>query len=211
MISKNRGENMKKEKGSALLTVIFITVITSILGAAIFSLIAYNYKLREHDNKIGRAEYETEKAVDTVLVQIKQNYRAVLAYARGEVEAIVDEEFKKGNTIDLNQELYNFLGKENNLIYKDAVGNEFKLNNFDSVIFNGPQINKNELIVDNTKNPIEIVNEIEIIHTGTMPNIKLSLDIVFTIPNEFLVIQGDYDVDKYVNVKNYTMQNWGYL
>ena len=201
---------MKREKGSALLTTILIIFVLGTIGSALGSFVIYNYKLREHDNKIGRAEYETEKAVDAVLVQVKQNYRAVLAYARGEVEAIVDEEFKKGNAIDLNQELYNFLEDKNNLVYKDASGNELKLNNFDSGIFNGPQINKNELIVDNTKNPIEIVNKIEIIHTGTMPNIKLSLDIVLTIP-DFHVIQGDYDVDLYVNIKNYTMQNWGYL
>lgn len=51
---------IKKEKGSALLTVILIVFVTATIGSAISSFIMINYKLRVMDKNIGIAEYEVE-------------------------------------------------------------------------------------------------------------------------------------------------------
>ena len=195
---------MKREKGSALLTTILIIFVLGTIGSALGSFVIYNYKLREHDNKIGRAEYETEKAVDAVLVYIKQEYRKALAETRNAAETEVNNtitNFSDKNAINnaLNESVKAFLpGKMGNLT------------NFASVTkADGLNINS-ELDCTSEISSNKIINKIGITHSGTKPAIKLSLDIVLTIP-DFHVIQGDYDVDLYVNIKNYTMQNWGYL
>jgi flagellar basal body-associated protein FliL len=42
----SKGETMKKEKGSALLTVILIAAVTATIGAAVSSFILMNYRLQ---------------------------------------------------------------------------------------------------------------------------------------------------------------------
>ena len=63
---------MKNERGSALLTVILIVFVTATIGAAISSFIMMNYKLRNLDNRIGRAEYQAEKIIDTAYLEIQR-------------------------------------------------------------------------------------------------------------------------------------------
>ena len=52
---------IKKENGSALLTVILIAFVTATIGAAISSFIMMNYRLRMWDINLSKAEYEAEQ------------------------------------------------------------------------------------------------------------------------------------------------------
>jgi membrane-associated HD superfamily phosphohydrolase len=204
---------MKKEKGSALLTTILIIFVLTTIGSALGSFVVYNYKLREYDNKIGRAEYETEKAVDALLVRVKQNYKDLLADARTKVETVVNDAYKdaikKNQSIDVEKtvrgELYKYL---TNSQYIDNIKNISNIS-VDSNI----RIDNTSLTTELTEADLysgKIVNKIIITHTGTRPEIVLSFTITFGIPT-LQTLQGDYDIDKYVNIIDYTMQNWGYL
>ena len=73
---------MKRERGSALLTVILIVFVTSTIGSALTSFVMMNYKLRNLDNRIAKAEYETEKAVDRIYMYMQESVSDTISAAR---------------------------------------------------------------------------------------------------------------------------------
>lgn len=88
---------MKKEKGSALLTVVLIVFVTATIGAAISSFIMMNYKLRTLDNWVTRAEYEAEKKIDNIYQQVQMTLgitvEASVTNAISEINGEVNTEY----------------------------------------------------------------------------------------------------------------------
>lgn len=98
---------MKSERGSALLTVVFIVCITATLGASIASFIVMNFRLRALDNQIGRAEYETEKLIDIADWTLKEFVGDMVKTCAEAAEATVEADLvavkTNGNAEDDNK------------------------------------------------------------------------------------------------------------
>lgn len=62
---------MKKEKGSALLTVVLIVAVTATIGVAVSSFILMNYRFRLYDTHIRRAEYTAEEIIDKTYLYVQ--------------------------------------------------------------------------------------------------------------------------------------------
>lgn len=104
---------MKGQKGSALLTVIFIIAITTTIGAALSSMIMYNYRLRSYDMAIQRAEYAAMGIMDNIIFLAKSEINERVEYQwLGEIENKIIEEaeqekFEYDNLSD--EEKYNYI------------------------------------------------------------------------------------------------------
>lgn len=153
---------IKKENGSALLTVILIAFVTATIGAAISSFIMMNYKLRIIDKNIGIAEYEVEtiqtyayaEVVKTMAEIIEDADKIAKEYTNTAIEkaenlesgAYLDPELKdeEGVTVDVD-DIINFAdvskptkpGAEEMLkkgYFKQAFEDKMKKTDFSEVI-----------------------------------------------------------------------------
>lgn len=106
---------MKKENGSALLTVILIVFVTATIGSAITSFIMMNYKLKNLDNRISRAEYEAEKKMDNLYAQVQK----ALDYTIG--NSVTEAIEKIDGEVSLQEEnLKNGIGNSYRYVYKEG-------------------------------------------------------------------------------------------
>jgi len=119
---------MKNERGSALLTVILIVFVTTLIGTALSSFIMMNYKLRNLDNRISRAEYESEKNIDNIYMLVQKSVNDTIIdarndavnqislYIQGEMRE-AEEELLAGATEYLGEYIY----MQNSIIKSDEI------------------------------------------------------------------------------------------
>lgn len=92
---------MKKEKGSALLTVILIASVTATIGVAISSFILMNYRFRLYDTHIRRAEYAAEEIIDKTYLYVQRDcYKIFNDIAIEAYDAVSDEFMQERDRID---------------------------------------------------------------------------------------------------------------
>ncbi|MBE5812587.1 MAG: hypothetical protein E7314_02930 [Clostridiales bacterium] len=205
---------MKKEKGSALLTVILIIFVTVTIGTALSSLIVYNYRLRALDNKIARAEYQTEILVDKLQVDMKVAIKEMIEDAKKEASYKVRErqlvgEFKLLDGSDLEKRKAEAWAEEFWVYINDNYGDKF------SKIYDKYKIVRKESVVEDSEDQ-EIYKRIVeklVITTkyDNTPTVSFSLNFIFNVPRNSSTVNGDYDIDQWVGITNFTMQDRGYL
>lgn len=92
---------MKKEKGSALLTVILIASVTATIGVAISSFILMNYRFRLYDTHIRRAEYAAEEIIDKTYLYVQKDcYNIFKTIAEDADDEVTDEFIEERKSID---------------------------------------------------------------------------------------------------------------
>lgn len=84
---------MKKEKGSALLTVVLIASVTATIGVAISSFILMNYRLRLYDTHVRRAEYAAEEIVDKTYLYVQEYCYNTFKNMAEKAQSDVSEEY----------------------------------------------------------------------------------------------------------------------
>lgn len=95
---------MKREKGSALMTVILIVAVTATIGAAISSFILMNYRLRAYDNQIRRAEYKAEEVIDTTHLYLLSKFGATDGILKNLQEDIENKAIEDETTVIVEQQ-----------------------------------------------------------------------------------------------------------
>lgn len=120
---------MKKENGSALITVILIVFVMAMIGSALISFVMVNFKFRDLDNRIAKAEYEAEKKVDIIYMLMQQALNDTISYsteACDEIEEKVKEDEEKANAaLDNSSEVDGYYGR---YAYFDEVTRSVKRN-----------------------------------------------------------------------------------
>lgn len=225
---------MKKERGSALLTVILITFVTATIGAAVSSFIMMNYRLRALDNKIGRAEYETEKIMDVAYLAVQEGVNTTIIEEKENAVSIVNSRVVPGSDYFLEdgrsvnydlvksdtsmeferlykQELYsNLKSKINEKIrYTFGITPVNYISGFDHGSSKAIAINFSEEFDDSSnlyKDKLEIYYRLE-----DTPIIKISAVFVIGIPTFEQADGYDYNLNELVGMTDWEMQDWGYL
>lgn len=224
---------MKKEKGSALLTVVLIASVTATIGVAISSFILMNYRLRLYDTHVRRAEYAAEEIVDKTYLYVQEYCYNTFKNMAEKAQSDVSEEYNNEKdaegvelvywTIDehgeykLKTEKVVKVATDN---YNDEFDNlcgEFKNEIVESledknIISNGTIEINFEKCVKNDEGkftqPLKISYKIPknaVIKSN--PVVKFSVDIIIARPEYEDVINTSYDIRNYVGISNWSIDN----
>lgn len=211
---------MKNERGSALLTVILIVFVTATIGAAISSFIMMNYKLRNLDNRIGRAEYEAEKVMDTIYATMQdvlpefindEFASAKTIAAAGYDEYTWDNDKVKDDTMVLfrdNCTADEFINELENALNGKITNVQFVSSAPDLDTGDYPRV---ALTIEDGTSGFEIsIKEYYLIENA--PLIHFSAVYVIGLPDSYDVLDArGYNIVNMIGITDYEMQNWGYL
>lgn len=220
---------MKKERGSALLTVILITFVTATIGAAVSSFIMMNYRLRALDNKIGRAEYEAEKIMDVAYLAVQKGVNENIQNAKLVAKKYVYEQMQLDETYCRIEgggpNEYDFVKIDN---AEETKYNEYYYTVLESFI--GGQIDDIASFVtynpntfnDNTEDEIKIARILNKLSESkykltiyyklkNAPVITISATFVIGMPTYEQAYGYEYNLNELVGMTDWEMQDWGYL
>src|SRR5574344_1282226 len=101
---------MNQNKGAVLTGVILMVLVMTLIGVPLLGMVVYNYRLRELDNSLRRAEYENEMAMDKISVIVRNTVMNAIEYAKSNASESVNKvaELQK----NAYSELYNKYSEE---------------------------------------------------------------------------------------------------
>lgn len=224
---------MKREKGSALLTVILITFVTITIGSALASLVMCNYKLRAFDKAIARAEYDSEAKMELAYFNIQKELMKAFEKASKDTSSQVDSERKaqeeyyneKNDTTYIDY-LSTFISpcyiKEDYTINSDILtfryDEEFReecRNILEPIISEEVEIifgDKAKVITKNqgatqVEYELTIVADVE----GHKTEVELKARIIVIIPSHEKVANNSYSIKDVIRISDWEKVDWGYL
>lgn len=224
---------MKREKGSALLTVIIIAFVTITIGSALASLVMCNYKLRAFDKAITRAEYDSEGKMELVYFNIQkelmeafsESYRDTILQVDSEVEE-QREYYNRDNARTYVDYLSTFISpcyiKEDYSINDDIINfrydEEFRKdcrNKMDAIISEEVNVifgDKAKVITKN-QGATQMEYELTIIANveGHKTEVELKARIVVIIPSHAKVADNSYSIKDAIRISDWEKVDWGYL
>lgn len=197
---------MKKEKGSALLTVILIASVTATIGVAISSFILMNYRFRLYDTHIRRAEYAAEEIIDKTYLYVQRdcydifNDIAIEAY-----DAVSDEFMQERDRIDdgdtITPIIYHKLDVDGNYVVNEAIMAREAEKKYDDKVDSAftDELNKKLEDIFNGYGDVSMVDNFDNIDPGTSKAVEIGtigedsgkiiqpLYIYYRIPNNAVI------------------------